>query len=461
MNHYDIIIIGSGPGGYKTAGYAASKGLSVAIVEEGEAGGTCLNRGCIPTKSLCHDATQLPRRSFAEAIQRKQAVVNQLRAGVETLMSRPGITLIRGKATLAGHHTVSITRAEKSPFECRERLRVGERSEGIAACRVENHEAESIEADNIIIATGSSPKTLPIEGAHLPHVLTSDQLLQLQTLPRRMCIIGAGVIGMEFAHIFNAFGSQVTVVEYLKECLPASDSDLAKRLRKTLEKRGVAFFMQSAVKRITADGVVFERKGKEQTVEIDGRQDIILMATGRKPNTDGLNLDAAGVTHTCAGISVHPHTMQTSVESIYAIGDVNGQAMLAHAATFQGRRAVNHILGQSDHIRLGIMPAAVFTTPELADVGLTEDQCKEKGLPCTCHKALYRSNGKALAMEQTDGLLKLVADGEGRIVGCHALGAHAADLVQEIAALMNRDTTLAQLRDIIHIHPTLSEILID
>ena len=435
MNHFDLIIIGSGPGGYKTAEYAAKKGLQVAIIEEGEAGGTCLNRGCIPTKSLCHDAAG-QERSFAEAMQRKQAVVEQLRAGVETLMSRPGITFIHGKASLTSHDAVSITQAE-------------------------NHEIESIEADHIIIATGSSPKLLPIEGANLTHVLTSDQILLLPSLPQRLCIIGAGVIGMEFAGIFNAFGCQVTVIEYLKECLPASDSELAKRLRKSLEKRGVEFFMQSAVKRITADGVVFERKGKEQTVELNSKEDIILMATGRKPNTDGLGLDTVGVEYGRSGISVNPDTMQTNVENIYAIGDVNGQMMLAHAATFQGRRAVNHLLGITDNIRLDIMPAAVFTTPELADVGLTEDQCKEKGTDYTVHKAYYRAIGKALAIEQTDGLLKLVADAQGHIVGCHALGAHAADIVQEVAALMNRDTTLAQLSDIVHIHPTLSEILLD
>ena len=441
MNHFDLIIIGSGPGGYKTAEYAAKKGLQVAIVEESEAGGTCLNRGCIPTKSLCHDAAEL-NRSFEEAMQRKQAVVDQLRIGVETLMSRPGITFVHGKASLKDAHTVELS---SPPGRIEE-----DRLEGIR-----------IEADHIIIATGSSPKTLPIPGAHLPHVLTSDGLLQLHSVPRRLCIIGAGVIGMEFASIFNAFGSQVAVVEFLKECLPASDGDLAKRLRKSLEKQGVQFFMQSAVKSITPEGVVFERKGKEEIVETNPATDIVLMATGRKPNTEELGLDNIGVEYGRSGISVNPDTMQTSIESIYAIGDVNGQIMLAHAATFQGRRAVNHILGIDDNIQLNIMPAAVFTIPELADVGLTEDQCKAENLSYTCHKAYYRANGKALAMEQSEGLLKLIADAEGRIIGCHALGAHAADMVQEVAALMNRDTTLSQLRDIVHIHPTLSELLSD
>ena len=430
---YNLIIIGSGPGGYKTAEFAARQGLQVAVIEAAEAGGTCLNCGCIPTKALCHDA-ESQGGVWSEAIARKQAIVEQLRSGVEMLMSQPGITFIRGRAKLADAHTVAV----------------GE---------------EKLTADNIIIATGSRPKILPIEGATLPHVLTSTELLDITTPPRRLCIIGAGVIGMEFAGIFNAFGSEVTVVEYLKECLPASDSDLAKRLRKSMEKRGVTFFMQSAVKRVTTEGVIFERKGKEETVEAD----IVLMATGRQPNTEDLGLDDLGIAYDRTGIHVNPDTMQAIVQTphcdvstLYAIGDVNGQMMLAHAATFQGRRAVNHILGRKDHIRLPIMPAAVFTTPELADVGLTEDQCKEKGLDYTCHKAFYRANGKALAMEQTEGLVKLITDkADGLIIGCHALGAHAADIVQEIAALMNRDTTIDQLRDIVHIHPTLSEILLE
>ena len=433
--NYDLIIIGSGPGGYKTAEYAARKGLQVAIVESAHAGGTCLNCGCIPTKALCHDASVSNKRGFPEAMARKKAIVEQLRSGVEMLMSQPGITLVRGHARLKDAHTVEITPYPSSPGE--------------------------IEGRHIIIATGSSPKMLPIEGADLPHVVTSTELLDIDHVPSHLCIIGAGVIGMEFAGIFNAFGSQVTVVEFLKECLPASDSDLAKRLRKSMEKRGVTFFMQSAVRRITPEGVVFEQKGKENLLPLPPSS-LILMATGHKPNTQDLGLEALGVEFDRTGIRVSPDTMQTSVQGIYAIGDVNAQMMLAHAATFQGRRAVNHILGTGDHIRLGIMPAAVFTTPELADVGQTEDQCKERGTDYTSHKAYFRANGKALAIEETEGLVKLLADkADGRIIGCHALGAHAADIVQEIAALMNRDTTLAQLRDIVHIHPTLSEILLD
>jgi len=282
-------------------------------------------------------------------------------------------------------------------------------------------------------------------------------------------IIGAGVIGMEFASIFNAFGCQVTIIEFLKECLPAIDSDIAKRLRKSMEKSGVEFYMQASVQQITKEGVTFERKGKAETIPAD----VVLIATGRQPNTEGLNLEAAGIAYDRNGITVDPDSFEVQFipsqnnphsSKIYAIGDVNGQTLLAHAATMQGIKVINNILNRKDVIRLAIMPAAVFTTPEVASVGMTENQCKEQGLEYICKKGLYRSNGKALAMNDTDGILKLITtplttDGGGKILGCHIMGAHAADIVQEIAVLMNFDATVRQLRDIVHIHPTLGEIL--
>ena len=243
------------------------------------------------------------------------------------------------------------------------------------------------------------------------------------------------------------------------------DSDIAKRLRKQLEKRGVKFFMGAGVKQVDGRKVTFERKGKEESVEAD----VILVATGRTPNIENLNLDRAGIAYDRAGIKVNPDTFEVEMAEgheatathVFAIGDVNGRQLLAHAATMQGRRVVNRIIGRADDIRLDIMPAAVFTNPEAASVGPTEDQLKAEGRDYTCHKGYYRSNGKALAMNATEGLVKLLTDADDRIIGCHILGAHAADLVQEISALMCRDTTLQQLRDIVHIHPTLSEILQD
>ena len=399
----DLIIIGAGPGGYKAAVYAAKHGLKVVIFEDVNVGGTCLNVGCIPTKTYVHSAT------FAEAVERQQQVVEALRGGVETLLSHPNITLVREKGVFIDAHTVS-----------------------------------GYTAPNIIVATGSSPKMLPIPGADSPRVVDSTGLLGLKERPQKLCIIGAGVIGMEFASVFQRFGSEVTVIEYLKECLPMVDSDIAKRLRKLLEKRGITFRMKTAVQDLS---------------EIDA--DIILMATGRKPNVSadfanaGFDFDERG------GVAVNEH-FETSVKGIYAIGDVNSRQMLAHAAEMQGIHVVNRILGIEDNIRFEVMPAAIFTEPEAACVGPTEDQLKEAGTAFECHKAFYRANGKALAMNETEGMVKLCCEPEeGKLLSAHVFGAHAADLVQEVTAYITLGATLRQLRETVHIHPTLSEVLIE
>ena len=354
-------------------------------------------------------------------------------------MQQPGITFVHGHGHFLDANTVEVVSTVD-----------------------EETVVQQFQAKNIIIATGSRTKILPIEGITGPNCVTSTELLDIQEVPKRLCIIGAGVIGMEFASVFASFGSEVTVVEYLKECLPALDSDIAKRLRKQLEKRGVKFYLGAGVKKVDGGTVTFERKGKEESVEAD----VILVATGRTPNIENLNLDRAGIESDRLGIKVNPDTFEVVQQAggecrVFAIGDINGRQLLAHAATMQGIRVVNTILGRTDKIRLDIMPAAVFTNPEAASVGPTEDQLKDEGREFTCHKGYYRANGKALAIEATEGIAKLFTDSDDRIIGCHILGAHAADLVQEIAALMNRDTTLTELRDIVHIHPTLSEILQD
>ncbi len=397
----DLIIIGAGPGGYRAAEYAAKQGLKVVIFEGDNVGGTCLNVGCIPTKTYVHSST------FAEARERMAQVVPQLRAGVESILSHPNITLVREKGVFVDANTVG-----------------------------------DYTAKNIIIATGSETKLIPVSGLDDPRVVDSTGLLNLDTLPKRLCIIGAGVIGMEFASVFSRFGSEVTVIEFLKECLPALDSDIAKRLRKYLEKRGIAFKMKTAV---------------ENIADIDA--DIILMATGRKPRVQADFANAGFEYDERKGITVDEN-YATTVKGIYAIGDVNGKQILAHAAEMQAVRAVNHILGKSDGIRFDIMPAAIFTSPEAACVGPTEDQLKAQGIDFVCKKSFWRANGKALAMNESEGLLKLfVAPSDGKILGCHAYGAHAADIIQEVSVLMCKDTTIHELADMVHIHPTLSEIL--
>ena len=314
MSKTDLIIIGAGPGGYRAAEYAAKQGLKVTIFEGSDVGGTCLNVGCIPTKTYVHSKT------FEEARERMAQVVPQLRAGVEGILSHPNITLIRENASFA---TTPLL-------------------------------MEGLGEVPIIIATGSETKWLPIKGKDDPRVVDSTGLLQLDTLPKRLAIIGAGVICMEFASVFRRFGSEVTVIEYLKECLPALDSDIAKRLRKYLEKQGITFKMKTAV---------------EDIADLDA--DVILMATGRKPLTDDLGLEAIGVDLAPNGaIPVDDNFRVTSLTShlspltsIYAIGDVNGRQMLAHAAELQAVSAVHHILGKPDGIRCDVMPAAIFTEP--------------------------------------------------------------------------------------------------
>ena len=414
MTKADLIIIGAGPGGYRAAEYAAKQGLKVVIFEGAEVGGTCLNVGCIPTKTYVHSAT------FAEARERMAQVVPQLRQGVEGILSHPNITLVREKAAFVDAHTVN------------------------------DHTA-----DNIIIATGSETKWLPIEGANDPQVVDSTGLLNLETLPKRLCIIGAGVIGMEFASVFNRFGSEVTVIEFLKECLPALDSDIAKRLRKQMEKEGISFNMQCGVKQI-ADGEVFFENKKGQTERVEA--DVVLMATGRKPRVQA-DFAMAGIDYDeRQGVKVNEH-FDTNVKGVYAIGDCNARQMLAHAAEMQAVHVVNQILGKTDGIRFDIMPAAIFTSPEAACVGPTEDQLKAQGFAYECLKSFWRANGKALAMGETEGMLKLFVNPVGEILGCHAYGAHSTDIIQEVSVLMCKHTTLSELADMVHIHPTLSEIL--
>lgn len=434
MIQTDLIIIGSGPGGYQAARYAAQQGLKVVIVENSHAGGTCLNCGCIPTKTFAHEAELLRnplltdedrlRWNFKTLLERKQTIVEQLRKGVETILQHPNITFVKGFGRLSGIHSVTV----------------GD---------------EEVIAKNIILATGSHAKLPPVDGINDPSVMTSTELLSYSSIPKQLCIIGAGVIGMEFASAFNAFGCKVTVVEYMKECLPTIDGDIAKRLRKSLEKQGVTFIMQAGVSSIQNGTVTYEKKGKQATVVADS----VLVATGRAANTDNMGLEGVGVEFNRQGIVVDDN-MQTNIPGIYAIGDVNGKMMLAHAATFQGYRAINHILGKEDLINFDIMPAAIFTYPEAASVGISEDNAKQAGLDYSCGKGFYRANGKALSMGETEGLLKLIADKDGKIIGCHVFGVHAADLVQEVTSLMNKNATVEDLKNIIHIHPTVGEILL-
>lgn len=402
-----IIIIGAGPGGYETAVEAVRQGLEVTLITEGPFGGTCLNEGCIPTKTFVSSQT------LAEAQSKRLEVITQLQNGIASLLK--GVDVIQGHAKFLSNDELQITDPEG------------------------NISSLSVSGSKLIIATGSVSASLPIPGAE--KCITSKEMLELTEVPESLCVIGGGVIGLEFASIFNKFGSKVTVLEYCKQVLPRFDTDLCKRLKQSLSKQGIEIKTGYQVEDIN-------------TIEAEK----VLMAVGRRPNIDNLGLENTSIAYTKRGIEVDDN-MLTSLPDVYAIGDVNARMMLAHVATFQGKRALNHILGKSDRIRFDIVPSAVFTTPEVATVGLTEEDCKAKEFDYKAYKSFYRANGKAVSMGETDGYCKILVADSGLILGAHIFGAHSSDIIHEIAALMNMNATIDDLRNIIHAHPTLSEVI--
>lgn len=431
MRHTDIIIIGGGPGGYETAAELAAEGRKVILVERDSLGGTCLNRGCIPTKCLCASAdaamtvadaakfgVEVPSftADYGRAAARIPEVVGRLRDGVASMLR--DVEVIAGTASLKPDKTVTVN-------------------------------GEELTADNIIIATGSRPAALDIPGAEL--AADSDSFLAMTEMPQRVAIIGGGVIGLEFASMLAAFGREVTVIEYCREILPAFDCDIAKRLRTMLSRRGIHFMTSTAVKAIEPGiKIICEgRKGKE-TVECD----LAVMAVGRRAVLpDGCA--EAGIETDSRGFINVDDGMQTSVDGISAIGDVNGRCMLAHAAAAQGRRAIGK------EVDLDIIPSAVFTMPEAAMVGLTEEQAVAEDHEVMTGKASFAAIGKALASGEADGTVKIIFDrNSGLMLGCHIVGPHASDLIAEAAALIYGLTTRDELAgELVHAHPTLSEIL--
>lgn len=424
-----LLIIGAGPGGYETAVQAAGRGLEVTLVTEGPLGGTCLNEGCIPTKTLCHYAQLIDenRKAGINATipfdfiqQRRLAVISQLQSGIEMLLKN--VNVIYGKACFKDTRTITVN-------------------------------GQDVEADAIIIATGSRSAMLPIPGAD--QAITSKEILELEQVPESLCVIGGGVIGLEFASVFNSLGSQVTVLEYCPNLLPRFDVDLAKRLKQSLSRQDIRIELQAQVTAIDNGTVFYTQKDKQ--FEVSAKK--VLMAVGRRANIDGLNLEAAGIGYTRRGITVDSD-FRTNVPGIYAVGDVTGGIMLAHAASAQGLHALNHICGTPDRIRFDLIPAAVFTSPEVATIGLTEEDCKQQGIEYRALKSFYRANGKAVSMDQTDGYCKILADADGSLLGAHIMGAHSSDLIHELAVAMNAGATLQTLQQTIFAHPTLSETVL-
>lgn len=434
MKECDLIIIGAGPGGYETAARAAATGLKVVLIERDKLGGTCLNRGCIPTKALCASAdtvekvrrageygvtTSEPHVDFGVVMNRKDEIVNQLRQGVE--MTLKGVEIVNGEAVITPEHTVTVGSEEYS-------------------------------APKVIIATGSEPAVPPVSGAGL--AITSDGLLELTEIPKSLVIIGGGVIGMEFASVFRSFGAEVTVMEYCREIIPALDAEVAKRLRTALKKRGITIITSAAVQAISeTDGglsVAYEEKGKERTLNAE----TVVIATGRKAVVPSGFTEAGGSVDG-RGFIVTDDSYATNLPGFYAIGDVNGKCMLAHAATAQGLR----LLGEN--INADVIPSAVFTHPECSSVGITEEQCKAGNIGYKVGKSTFRANGKAVTAGDTDGMVKVIADSlTDKIIGCHICGPEAAVLIQEVAVAMAARLTCADLKSTIHPHPTLSEAVL-
>lgn len=421
MESFDLIIIGAGPGGYATAAEAARRGRRVALVERERLGGTCLNRGCIPTKVICHGAEA--GESFPTIRTRMAEVTDTLREGVEQLLA--GVSLYHGNAIFTSDPRVIA---------------------------IEGPDMTRITAPEVIIATGSAPATLPIPGAEL--CLTSDALLALDSLPASLAVIGGGVIGMEFASALNTLGVKVTVIEYCPEILPSVDPEIAKRLRMTLRRRGIDFVTDAAVRSVDFgpdDGMVvdYEAKGKMKSVSAEQ----VLMAVGRRPVVPQ-GASEAGIELTSRGFIVTDDSFATTAEGVYAIGDVNGRCLLAHAAEAQGRR----LLG--DRVNLDAIPAACFTSPGVATVGLTAAQMTARGMEPRERTATFRSNGYAVAIGEPDGMVKIVTDAAtDRVMGVHICGPHAADLIAEGALAVAMGLTAADIAATVHAHPTLAETL--
>jgi dihydrolipoamide dehydrogenase len=445
---YDLVVIGAGPGGYVAAIRAAQLGMKVACVEKEPAlGGTCLRIGCIPSKALL-DSSELFEKAreglevhgvkasaveldLAAMMRRKDKVVKGLTGGVASLFKKNGIKHVRGAARVAGAGTVTISAPE----------------------------AVTLGAKWILIATGSEPTPLPGVGFDGKHVVSSEEALSFAEVPKRLLVVGAGAIGLELGSVWARLGSKVKVVEFMDRILPTMDAEIGETLRKVLAKQGLSFQLSASAKSVTVGengeaSVVIEGGGKTTTEVFDK----VLVAIGRRAYTAGLGLDAVGVKMDAKGrIDVDDH-YQTSVAGIYAIGDVIRGAMLAHKAEEEGIACVELLAGQAGHVNYEAIPAVVYTWPEFAAVGLSEEECKQKGLEVKIGRFPFFANGRMRAMEERDGLVKIIADGKtDRVLGVHILGPRASDMIAESVLAMEFRASAEDIARTCHAHPTLPE----
>ncbi len=451
MKEFDVVIIGSGPGGYVSAIRCAQLGLKTALIEKySTLGGTCLNVGCIPSKAMLdssehyHNASHTFKEhgielsnlkvDLKQMISRKDGVVSQTVAGIDYLMKKNKIDVIHGFGSFVDAKTISI--------------------------KSDDGKEEKISAKNIVIATGSKPSSVPGVNIDKKRIITSTEALQLKEVPKHMIIIGGGVIGMEMGSVYGRLGSEITVVEFTDAICGAFDKTLSKELQKVLMKLGFKFNLQHKVTSAKVSGktvtVTAESLKDGKSIEIKG--DYVLVATGRRPYTDGLNLEKAGITADERGrIPVNEHC-ETSVEGIYAIGDVVRGAMLAHKAEEEGTYVAERIAGQKPHINHLLIPNVVYTWPEVASVGYTEEQLKVDKRAYKTGSFPFKASGRARASMDTDGLVKVLADKEtDEILGVHIIGPRAADMIAEAVVAMEFRASAEDIARISHAHPTFTE----
>lgn len=452
MNSFDVVVIGSGPGGYVSAIRCAQLGMKTAIIEKySTLGGTCLNVGCIPSKALLASSHHVDEiKHFADhgielpgdvkidlekMIARKQAIVDQTSGGVKFLMDKNKITVFEGVGSFENATTINVTKNDGS--------------------------VEQISAKNTIIATGSKPSSLPFISIDKERVITSTEALKLKEVPKHLIIIGGGVIGLELGQVYLRLGAQVSVVEYADRVLPTMDGAVSKELTKVLKKAGMKFYTSHKVQKVERNGdavLVEALNAKNEVISLDG--DYALVCVGRRPYTDGLNADKAGVKITDRGqVEVNDH-LQTSASNIYAIGDVVRGAMLAHKAEEEGVLVAEQLAGQKPHIDYNLIPGVVYTWPEVAAVGKTEEQLKAENKEYKVGQFPFKALGRARASSDLDGFVKILADKTtDEILGFHIVGARAADLIAEAVVAMEYRASAEDISRMSHAHPTFAEAI--
>jgi dihydrolipoamide dehydrogenase len=465
---FDVVVLGGGPGGYPAAIRAAQLGLKTALVEKERPGGVCLNWGCIPTKAMLRSAEVLEtmrhgaeygvladnvRLDYSAVLKRKERATKTLTDGVASLLKANGVTVVSGHARFTGPKAVEVVAVGEAPLGPGGPLYN-------APPAPDGRPQASLEGRNVIVATGSTPVLLPIPGIDLPGVVTSDGAFLLGEVPKRIVIIGASAVGAEWATMFNAFGSEVTMVELMGTLLPAEDEDMGRTLARSFTRRGIKVQTSRTVSEITqvAGGLQVTVTDPDGQHPAQVEADVVLVGVGRRPNTEGLELERAGVATNERGWVEVDDQLRTNVPGVHAIGDVTGKVLLAHAASHQGLVAAGVIAGHDERMDYKAVPAATFTHPEVASVGLTEAKAREAGHDVVVGRFPFPALGRAQTYGSTEGLVKVVADRKyGEVLGVHIIGPSASDLIPEGALAMHLEATLHDIADTIHAHPTLGE----